>query len=118
MGPRPMPSKATGALKEFLKCDDPYIMERASPCVPYSASKVRVVREGILPKPLRDLVGPMGAEILLDLKKNVLKNNRELLDVEDDELGEPYFDPRLRDRQSRLDLGRRLLACGLATGRR
>ena len=118
MGAPPGDLTPMGALREYLKTSDPYHVDRASPVVDYDPERVKVVRDGICPKPLADLCGPRGREILEDLRGHVLLNDRELAAVDPAALAAPYFDPKLREPSARRQLGLRLSSLGLAAGRR
>ena len=63
VGPPPPGLCRESALREYLKTVDPYKVERAATAVPYQADLVRVVKEGIRPRPAAALCGPFGKQI-------------------------------------------------------
>ena len=81
-------------------------------------SLVRVVREGIAPKPLARLVGPPGREVLSRIRERVLKTGDEISSTPAEEFAQPYSDPRLRGGEGLRGLVDRLLPTGFLTFRR
>ena len=107
-----------GILREYLKSADAYSLDRAEPTVPYDATRVRVVREGITPKPLAGLVGPPGREVLSRIRERVLKTEDEISSTPAEEFVQPYSDPHLRGEEGLRGLVDRLLPTGFLTFRR
>jgi hypothetical protein len=79
-----------------LKSKDVYDLDREATRRPYDESKVRVVREGIVPRDLHGLVGPAGQEVLRDPERYVLKTDEELKRLQPEDFNKPYTDPLLK----------------------
>lgn len=85
---------------------------------PYEADKVRAIREGVEPRDLRKIVGPMGRYILNRLRETVLKTQSELDQTPPADFVKPYLDPRLRDPAAMKELCDKLGRAGLLTYRK
>lgn len=98
------------AQQDLLKSTDVYNLDKETTRRPYEASKVRVVRDGVV---LRDILG-FGVEevnrVLNDPWRFIVKPDEEMSNELNDELIEPYTDPRLRRRSEMLHLVRTLAA--------
>ena len=86
--------------------------------MPYDATRVRVAREGITPKPLARLVGPPGREVLSRIRERALKTEDEISSTPAEEFVQPYSDPHLRGGEGLRGLVDRLLPTGFLTFRR
>ena len=115
---RPEPS--AGALAALLKSHDSYNVAREVPRRPYDAAKVRVLREGTVPKPLleSELLHGIQREVAADPLKHILKSDEEMSEIREGDFVKPYTDPLLRSRASLLELVRKLHVHHLITFRR
>ena len=73
-----------GALRELLKSNDVYNLDRESTRRPYRADKVRVVRDGVVPRPVVALLPEEAARVLMDPWKYSVKDDPELARLADE----------------------------------
>ena len=106
------------AFESTIKSKDLYSLE-ASTVRPYSREKLRILREGVKPLPLRPRL-PEDAALRLDrLWTHTVRSQRDMeILLENNEVAgiTPYWDVELRrDRTARINLMRELAAVGLVT---
>ena len=114
---RPPGIEPAGALRELLKSKDMYSLDRESTRRPYNRDLVRVVRDGITPRRLEDLLPEHARAPLKRPSSYIVKDDADMKEVEAD-LVKPYTDPLLKQRGNMLDLVRRLAAVGFIVYRR
>ena len=114
LGPPPSDQTPHSALQDLLRSADTVHLARDAVVRPYEADKVRLMKEGIHPRPMLDLISGRARELADDAWRSLVR--RDANEVED--LVEPYTDPALRDPKAMRDLIRRLHAVGLVGFRR
>ena len=98
LGPLPGPQDRKTAFQEVLKCTDSYNYEQPSTRRPYDESLVRVVREGSVdPKRLQDVAGPEARPMIENPELFILKTDKQLAELLEEEIVIPYSDPALGD---------------------
>ena len=111
--PPPLTNVTAGSHSEFLKSKDVYILDRGSSVLPYDSSKVRVVRSGVVPRPLGNLVGPDARRVLEDPRSVILKTDAELAELRDEDMPRPHTDLLLHDGRRLKELALRLASVGV-----
>ena len=115
---RPPEISPAGALRELLKSTDVYNLDRESTRRPYCADKVRVVRDGVVPRPLVALLSEEAGAALRDPWRFIVKSDAEMSLLRDEDYIEPYTDPFLKVKKNMLGLVRKLKDIGFVTFRR
>jgi hypothetical protein len=95
-GPPPASAVRSAALQKLLRSHDVYDLDREESHRPYDFDKVNVCREGVTPKPLRDVVGLEAKNVLDNLRAYVLKTDGEIGKTPLEEFVKPFYDPALR----------------------
>ena len=114
------PERPAGALEELLKTKDVYDLDRQVSVRPYEASRIRAVREGVVPRDIlrSSLLRGRALEAATSPLSYILKSDDEMARMQPEDFVEPYVDPALRGRRAMRELVDKLLAAGLLTWRR
>ena len=108
-GPPPVELTEQEALTELLHRQDLYALQPLH-LADYDLDKLRVIKGGVLPKDVVDLVSTSFAEVLLHPCSSMLRSSAELLHLDESEGPiTPYWDPTLRrDERQRVELFQKL----------